>query len=175
MSRRVLHATKERTTRPPGRNKRGKSSRKLTYSQSGRNRGAIPGCVMYGAASGISDSSDGTAVQLSRQSNKHTLKTASPLPPMLGGERTEGGYTLKFLLLVTTLALSGCSGRMVCEWESQDERFEALIEEVLNREKVQTRQTEGPPDNDSRQQNTSRQYQDQTSARRNTPLTSCPA
>ena len=34
-------------------------------------------------------------------------------------------------LLVSFIALSGCAGRMICEWESQDERFEKLAEKVV--------------------------------------------
>ena len=33
-----------------------------------------------------------------------------------------------FCLLVT-----GCAGRVVCEWETQDERFEALIDKALEK------------------------------------------
>ena len=35
------------------------------------------------------------------------------------------------LALFSCLWLAGCSGQLVCEWQSEDEQFKALIEEVL--------------------------------------------
>jgi len=62
-----------------------------------------------------------------------SVGSASP-PPSRGGFF---GAKVKLLTLIFVLALSGCaSGRMICEWETQDERFEKLIEGVLQHEKA---------------------------------------
>ena len=64
----------------------------------------------------------------------NSVKASGPLPPVLGGFY---GANVKLLTLIFVLALSGCaSGRMICEWETQDERFEKLIEGVLQHEKA---------------------------------------
>lgn len=40
------------------------------------------------------------------------------------------------LYVITFLLLSGCAGRMVCEWQSEDDQIENIIKEVIEYEKA---------------------------------------
>ncbi len=35
------------------------------------------------------------------------------------------------ILLIISLAAVGCSGQLVCEWQTENEQFEELIEKVI--------------------------------------------
>ncbi len=39
---------------------------------------------------------------------------------------------MKKLILLATL-LSGCSGQIVCEWQTENEQFEELIEKTIEK------------------------------------------
>jgi len=39
---------------------------------------------------------------------------------------------LRIVLISVCLLQAGCAGRLVCEWETQDERFEKLITETID-------------------------------------------
>lgn len=44
---------------------------------------------------------------------------------------------LIFVVLAAGL-LSGCSGRLVCQWETEDERFQELIRQTIEAAKDET-------------------------------------
>lgn len=50
------------------------------------------------------------------------------------------GSPMRCLIFVVLAAglLSGCSGRLVCQWETEDERFQELIRQTIEAAKDET-------------------------------------
>ncbi len=42
------------------------------------------------------------------------------------------GFLRTTFLTLATLAITGCAGQLVCEWQTENEQFKELIEEVLD-------------------------------------------
>ncbi len=45
---------------------------------------------------------------------------------------------MKSLIILSILLLNGCAGKLVCEWQSQSEQFERVLEKYIGEKDAET-------------------------------------
>lgn len=78
-----------------------------------------------------------------------------------------------FTIIITIMVLGGCSGQMVCEWQTETEQFEELIREAIKEHdhaQTQTKQSSVPENLQTRQQSTPQKHPPEAIEGRNQAL-----
>ncbi len=120
--------------------------------------------------------SPGVMADLNEKQKKQNYYKQQTIPQwwgMIGGLKK---MKLYFILLISLM--TGCSGQMVCEWQTENEQFKELIEQAIEDFKnAQTKNVETTESQklQAREQSTPSQYQNQAGKGRAEVLKSCRA